>query len=94
MEIWSCAGSVPIRSASRLGQLTSDLSTTQAPFVRLRGVRPSHGSVPQSSAKESCSSSDTELNYSLDVGALRVDLGSFDTSFPPGSSTMRSPSSS
>ena len=54
----NCAGSGPIRSASRLGQPTSDLSTTQVPsrysLVKYRGATPAHGSLPQSSASSSC----------------------------------------
>ena len=64
MQSCSCALSTYTRSGSRLGHSTSDLSTTQeaprATFVRLLGVRPSHGSV-QCSSRVNCSLFITEV---------------------------------
>jgi len=65
MKHINCAGSGAKRCASRLGHLTEDLSTTQVRKKRItfslttslardRGDYPSHGSLPQSKASESC----------------------------------------
>jgi len=78
MKTVSCAGSVPNRCASRLGQPTSDLSTTQVPverrifpatmpLARALGDLPSQGSRPQSRANDSCTAA---INYLLGVGGL------------------------
>jgi len=64
-----CAGSVAIRCASRLGQPTAELSTTQVlsrtsrlPLERYLGDTPCQGSLPQSKASEYCTAA---LNYLL-----------------------------
>jgi len=63
-NIVNWAGSVPNRSASRLAEPTTELSTTQVrpadnlcSFVMNLGDTPCQGSLPQSRSSSSCSPS-------------------------------------